>query len=192
MLRILLIRPGATSYDDQGRVQGTLDIPLSSQGEQQVTQLAEGLSAERPEVLYHAPCQAASQTATRLAARLTLKVKRLDQLENLDHGLWQGMLVSDIRLRHPRVYRQWQDQPDTVCPPEGEMLAEARDRIREGLKKLAKKHKSGCLALVVPEPLASLVEAELTGSELGDLWKAGERTGSWQALDWPATALAAG
>lgn len=192
MLRILLIRPGATSYDDQGRVQGTLDIPLSSQGEQQVMRLAEQLSAERPEVLYHCPCQAAVQTAAQLAAKLGLKVKRLDQMENLDHGLWQGMLVSDIRHRHPRVYRQWQEQPDNVCPPEGEMLGEARDRIRETLKKLAKKHKTGCLALVVPEPLASLVVAELTGGDVGDLWKACERTGSWQALDWPSAALATG
>ena len=30
MLRIVLIRPGSTDYVDQGRIQGTLDIPLNA------------------------------------------------------------------------------------------------------------------------------------------------------------------
>lgn len=28
--RVLLIRPGATEFDDQGRIKGSLDMPLSS------------------------------------------------------------------------------------------------------------------------------------------------------------------
>lgn len=27
MVQIVLIRPGSTDYDEQGRIQGTLDIP---------------------------------------------------------------------------------------------------------------------------------------------------------------------
>ena len=29
MVQVLLIRPGATEYDQQGRVQGILDVPLA-------------------------------------------------------------------------------------------------------------------------------------------------------------------
>ena len=36
MDQILLIRPGTTEYDQQGRVQGTLDIPLCEDGRQEV------------------------------------------------------------------------------------------------------------------------------------------------------------
>ena len=35
MFQILLIRPGSTEYDQQGRVQGTLDIPLCEDGRQE-------------------------------------------------------------------------------------------------------------------------------------------------------------
>ena len=32
MTQVVLIRPGATVYDEQNRVQGILDIPLSERG----------------------------------------------------------------------------------------------------------------------------------------------------------------
>ena len=32
------------------------------------------------------------------------------------------MLFDEVKSKQPRVYRQWQEQPDTVCPPEGETL----------------------------------------------------------------------
>ena len=33
MLQIVLIRPGTTDFDEQGRIQGTLDIPLNERGQ---------------------------------------------------------------------------------------------------------------------------------------------------------------
>ena len=43
MTQVVLIRPGATVYDEQNRVQGTLDIPLSERGRAEVAHLAETL-----------------------------------------------------------------------------------------------------------------------------------------------------
>ncbi len=40
MPHFVLIRPGSTDYDQQGRIQGTLDIPLDDQGAEQVQQVA--------------------------------------------------------------------------------------------------------------------------------------------------------
>jgi probable phosphoglycerate mutase len=67
------------------------------------------------------------------------------------------------------VYRQWQEQPENVCPPDGEMVGEAQVRIDESLERLLKKHRSGAIGIVVPEPLASIMAHRLTGGELADL-----------------------
>ena len=45
MVQVTLIRPGATLYDEQNRVQGVLDIPLSDRGRAEVARLAESLAA---------------------------------------------------------------------------------------------------------------------------------------------------
>ena len=97
-----------------------------------------------------------------------MKVKTLDKLQNLDHGLWQGMLVADVKTKQPKVYRQWQEQPETVCPPQGETVGDAEERLQAALAKLMKKHKSeGLVAVVLPEPLASVLRHVLRHDELG-------------------------
>jgi probable phosphoglycerate mutase len=184
MFQILLIRPGTTEYDQQGRVQGTLDIPLCEDGRQEVESMVGQLRKHPITAVYSSPSQSAKQTAEALATKLDLKVKTIDKLENLDHGLWQGMLVSDVKAKQPKVYRQWQEQPETVCPPQGETLSDAKERVQGALAKLMKKHRSeGLLALIVPEPLASVVRKVLRQDDWGDLWHCSEDAAKWELID---------
>ena len=183
MLRIVLIRPGSTDYDVQQRIQGSLDIPLNEQGTTEVEQICEGLRVEGIETVYAPVSQPARQTAEIIAAGLGVKLKKIERLESLNQGLWQGTLVENVRRKQPKVYRQWQEQPENFCPPEGEMLSEADERIRMALVKLLKRHKEGVIGLVVPEPLLSLARRFMTHGELGDLWKVSNGHGRFEVLE---------
>lgn len=196
MLNLLLVRPGATEFDQQGRIQGTLDIPLCEDGRRQCEESIEGLAAKKPTAVYTSPCQSARQTGELIAAAVsaagpTVKSKTLDKLSNLDHGLWQGMLIEEVRTKQPKVYKQWQDKPQTVCPPNGETVTNAKARVAEALRKLLKKHKDGTIAVVTPEPLASVVRHVLQHDELNDLWHSSDRCGMWETIEVPQ-AVAAG
>ncbi|MCH8909046.1 MAG: histidine phosphatase family protein, partial [Candidatus Heimdallarchaeota archaeon] len=74
-----------------------------------------------------------------------------------------------MKRKHPKVYKQWQDRPESVCPPKGETLESAAARVHTALLKIVRKHKQGTIALVVPEPLARLVRTQLNDSALGNL-----------------------
>jgi probable phosphoglycerate mutase len=183
MTQIVLIRPGSTDYDEQGRIAGALDMPLCHQGAGQVARLVDEIKQQPISLVYTAPDRASQQTAEAVATAADLKVKKLDSLRNLNMGLWQGLLIDDVRQKQRRVYRQWQESPETICPPEGETLAEANERIAPALEKIVKKHKSASIALVVPEPLCSLVRSWLTHGQIGDLWAADSVCGSWDLID---------
>jgi len=183
MVKIILIRPGSTDYDQQRRIQGTLDVPLNEQGSAEVASLIDALRPLKLAAVYAPGCQPAQATAKAIAEAFDVKFKRLDRMRNVDHGLWQGMLIDEVRLKQPKVYRQWQERPRYICPPEGEMLDHATDRVRACLTKLLKRHKSGAIGLVVSEPLASLVRCLLNHDELGDLWKASSEHGPWEILE---------
>jgi probable phosphoglycerate mutase len=170
MLQILLIRPGATEYDRQRRVQGTLDVPLCDEGRSEVAALVDQLRSEPLDVVYCSPVECAQQTAEAIGEALHVRVRQLEKLQNLNHGLWQGMLIDDVKLKQPKVYRQFIEQPETICPPEGETVPAARRRADEVLGRLIKKHDEGTIGLVVPEPMASIVRQLLLHDELGDLW----------------------
>jgi broad specificity phosphatase PhoE len=171
MLKIALIRPGSTDYDVQERIQGTLDIPLNEQGLAEAAQATEDLRDKGLETIYAPPSEPAFRTAQTISQALDIKMRKLVNMQNLNQGLWQGMLVKDVKRKHPKVYRQWQEQPENVCPPEGEMLTAADQRVRACMMKLLKRHKDGMIGICVPEPLLSLVRRLVVHCELGDLWK---------------------
>jgi len=180
---MIVVRAGSTDFDEQGRIKGTLDIPLNSAGQGQVGRLISDLHEIKINHVYASPCRSAQQTAEVLAADHKLKLKTLDELQNLDHGLWHGKLIDEVRVSQPKVFRQLQDHPETVCPPQGEPVGEALERVRAVLSRLLRKHKSGTVAVVVPEPLATFVRVALGHAEIGDLWKAECECGGWQAID---------
>ncbi len=189
MLRILLVRSGSTEYDQQRRVQGALDIPLSEEGARQVEQRVQQLRGQEVEAIYCSPAQSAHQTAQAIGESLGLKPKALERLKNIDLGLWEGMLIDDVRLKQPKVYRQWQDQPEKVCPPQGETIGAARQRVEAVLARLAKKHKDAIVALVVPEPLAAVVRNVLRHDELANLWRSDVPESLWEFIDMPPPAV---
>ena len=88
--RVLLVRPGATEFDDQGRIKGSLDIPMSDHGRQQVTSLTKQLAEVRVKTIYTSPCESARETAERLAQGRDVRIKVIDAFRNIDHGLWQS------------------------------------------------------------------------------------------------------
>jgi broad specificity phosphatase PhoE len=182
MLRIALIRACATDFDEQGRIKGNLDLPLNDHGLEQAAQMAEELESIGVCAIYCSPCQAAERTAAALGQRIRIRPRTLENLANVDHGLWHGRLIEEVRQTQPRVYRQLQERPETICPPNGEPLVEAEQRVRITFDKLIRKHPVGVVAIVVPEPLTSMIRSYLEDTDLGDLWKVECECGGWEMI----------
>lgn len=167
---LVVIRSGATDYELQRRIRGNLDVPLCDAGIAAARRAAARLAAAPPAALYASPTACAFETARLVGAACGLRPLRLPALRNLDLGLWQGRLVEEIRVTQPRLHRQWQDNPWSVAPPEGELLEQACERVEKELERIRRRHPAGRVAVVVPAPLASLVTWIAAGVALGDLW----------------------
>lgn len=162
-MAIYLIRPGETDYDVQNRLQGTLNLPLTDLGVQQVDLMVDQMRACGIDRIYTSPTEPALSTARRVADSLRLPLKVLDTLENVNLGLWQGLCMNEVRTKQPRVFKQWEESPDSVCPPHGEDGEVACKRVAAALKKPLKR--GGSIAIVASEPLASLIECHIQGRE---------------------------
>ncbi len=158
---VVLIRPGCTDFDEQNRIQGVLDLPLNYRGHAQVLGLVAQLQEVTLDVLFTAPSEPARSTAQAICEQSGARLKEVDDFRNLDHGLWQGLQVDDVRRKYPKVFKQWQESPETVCLPEGETVAEAVERIRRGLRKCLKRKRT--IGIVASEPLATMIGCVLRG-----------------------------
>jgi phosphoserine phosphatase len=158
---VVLIRPGCTDFDEQNRIQGVLDLPLNHRGHAQVLGLVAQLQEVSFDVVFTAPGEPARSTAQAICEQSGASLKEVDDFRNLDHGLWQGLQVDDVRRKYPKVFKQWQESPETVCLPEGETVSEAVERIRRGLRKCLKRKK--IIGIVASEPMATMIGCVLRG-----------------------------
>ena len=163
MTIVAVVRPGWTDFDEQHRLIGALDLPLNARGTTQIAALISQLQelAVPPAAVVCGLAQPAAGTADAIAAEFNLTPRKSEQLSNLNQGLWQGSTVEEIGRRMSRVFLQWQEAPETVCPPEGESWEDAVARVQKALKKPLRKFDS--VVIVASEPLASLVSSCLTG-----------------------------
>ncbi len=168
-LNILLVRSGSTDLDDQGRIVGSLDMPLSPSGEQEARKTAVELSEYEIESIYSAACLSAQQTAQQLSHDGEIRVRVEESLVNLNHGLWHGKSLEELKENQPKLYRQWHENPESICPPGGETIEEVRLRVKSVLKKICKKYKTGTIAIVAPDPLIGIIRSEINHTELRDL-----------------------
>jgi broad specificity phosphatase PhoE len=165
MTRVVLIRPGATLYDEQKRIQGILDIPLCERGRTEIAAMAgelkSSVNGQGMSALYHGPGESCQATADLVAKLFGIRPKKVEELRNLDCGLWQGLQLDDVKRRNVRVFRQWHEEPETICPPSGESFGQASERVRSSLPPLVRRHKGEVFGIVVGEPLARIVSAFL-------------------------------
>jgi phosphoserine phosphatase len=162
MSTVILIRAGRTDYDDQHRVMGTLDMPVNDRGNQQIREVIRLLQGQdvRLEAILTSPDDPACSTARAIASSQPhAKLKELEELVNVNQGLWQGLPESDIRKRHPRLFKSGKEDVTAICPPEGETLSDACERLQKVLTRSIRKY--AVLAIVAPEPLATVIRCTL-------------------------------
>lgn len=158
MSTLVLIRAGVTDYDEDHRLLGTLDVPLNSRGRQQIEELIQQLAERQlaPDLILGSPENPAAETARLIAAAVpSARLKLVEELRNVNQGLWQGLSEEEVRGRFPRVFKLGRNSPAEICAPEGESLVDACRRIEVVLEKAIRKHSQ--LAVVAPEPLATAI-----------------------------------
>lgn len=169
-----LVRSGRTLWDQEGRVQGQTDLPLSEPGRTSIQAalkpLVESGEDSRPATIYTAPDEASRETARWLSDQLDARLRVIDELTTMKLGLWEGLLETEIEDRYPSVSRLWREQPSMIHPPEGETFPDAENRIRSALCELFEKSPSRPIAVVLrPMPYA-MASCWLSGRPASDVW----------------------
>jgi broad specificity phosphatase PhoE len=169
-----LVRCGPTLWEQEGRLHGSTDLPPASGNgvldPDDVRQLAEG----HPGTVYHPPDEAATDTARRLARTLRgrrVRTRAVAELSDPHLGLLEGLHMREFAERHPKRHKQWQEDPLAVVPPEGEPIAEARDRLLGAVSKLLRRSRAEEIALVLHPIALGLLRCRLAERPASEMWR---------------------
>lgn len=136
---LVLIPWPETVWSAAGRIAGRTPLPLTETGQALVHSWTNALPGKQLRTVFSSDEQASTETARVVAQRCSAKHKILPDLVEVDAGLWDGLTTDELKRRYPKVFKRWLEDPSTVCPPEGEAVAAARERLAASLEQMTRK-----------------------------------------------------
>jgi broad specificity phosphatase PhoE len=120
--RVILLRHGRSTLNDQGRFQGSSDSSdLTSQGVAASEMVGDYLAHYPIEAVYVSPLKRAKHTLNALLPRLRTSMSKgvttSPLLQEIHLPAWAGRLYEEVRSQHPDAYRCWQETPDQFQMP---------------------------------------------------------------------------
>ncbi len=122
---LYLLRHGETGKP--GRYIGSMDIPLSQAGREQVRGTARLLRRKNIDTTFSSPMLRCRQTCGLLEIDCPNVVSHL--LREVDFGLWEGKSFAEIVDDDPAGVDRWTSDPATFCFPGGESIAAFHSRV---------------------------------------------------------------
>lgn len=127
--RIILIRPGETEWNRQGRIQGWLPVPLNDHGRQQAQRLTNFIRNIGAAALYSSDLRRASETADLLAEKLGFPPILDARLRERNLGQWQGLTLFEVQSWFAEEYKQLLTNIWDFPVPGGETLNQVKTRV---------------------------------------------------------------
>ena len=139
---IYYIRHGETSWNAEGRLQGTRDIALNELGRRQAahagTVLSNLFKREGRDIsalpFVASPLMRARATMELVRGALELPQQDYaldDRLREIGYGVWEGSTLAEMQAADPVLYAKRLTAKWTMAPEGGETYAEVEARMRD-------------------------------------------------------------
>ena len=185
--RILLIRHGETNWNQQGRFQGQIDIPLNSNGKNQALAACEFLECIHIDKAFSSSLIRPKETAEIIMSnRKNKNIELEEKLIEIGHGTWEGKLESEIKKEWPKLLENWKRSPETVQMPGGENIKEVWERSVKCWLKISNQIKANETALVVAhDAVNKTILCHLLGLTPANIWMIKQGNGGISVIDLP-------
>jgi broad specificity phosphatase PhoE len=147
-LRLILVRHASSTWNDERRIQGQLDPPLSAKGAEQAARVATRFRGVAVDGFYSSDLQRARQTAEAIAGELGRQPELLPELREVALGEWEGLNRDEIVARYPDAWEEWRARPSWDVVPGGEGSVAFEGRVGAAMSLLTARHQSGRVVVV--------------------------------------------
>jgi broad specificity phosphatase PhoE len=147
MKTIYLVRHAETTWNLEGKVQGSRDTPLSIDGLAQTAKTVAFLSALQFDAIFTSPLIRARAIAEPVGVNLGISLIVMPELREIEFGGWEGHTWNEIEAIYPATLAAWELKSLEARPDGGESLGDVGRRAEKVRSRL--ESSSGDLVLVV-------------------------------------------
>lgn len=129
-MKLYCVRHGETLFNLQSRIQGQFNSELSPLGRRQCQAVAEALETLECDALFASPLTRAMESAQLIADRVRLEIRPEPRLMELNAGIFQGHVWTEIDEKFPAEATRWKSHDPDFQIPGGESRRELMHRAR--------------------------------------------------------------
>ena len=131
---ILLLRHGQTEWNQQHRIQGNQDSPLTDLGKQQAAQAGQYLQKFDIQQAFVSPLKRARDTVDIILKDSPLEACIVEDFREIRLGPWEGKTRLETALSYPEEHDRFWLSPDTFSLPGAETYQQLQHRMVNGLE----------------------------------------------------------
>ncbi len=166
-MRLILIRHGESSWNQERRIQGISDIELNERGREQAEKISIALRGEKVNAIYSSPLKRAVDTAKAIAQVHHLEVNIEPDLRELDVGELDGLREKEVNQRYGEFWKEWRKGDGSIHLPGGESLEELQRRAWRAIQHIDGKHSNEVVIVVSHLFAIRTIICQALGLELG-------------------------
>jgi broad specificity phosphatase PhoE len=173
MTKIVLTRHGHVEGIKPQRFRGRAELPLTARGIAQAKTVAKRIAAGwNPVIIYTSPMGRCVATAEFIAQCCKVPVERLDELNDLDYGAWQGRSHEEVRKARPKLLSAWYETPHLVrFPGDGDSLQDLVARTADALRLILDRHPDETVVAVGHDSVNRALLMQLIDQPLSSYWR---------------------
>ncbi len=113
-----------------------------------------------------------------------IKIKKIDALKEISHGLWEGKLEKEIKEEWSDLLRIWHNNPEEVKMPKGESIKEVSERSIKAWNEICSTQINKDLTLLVAhDAVNKTLICNILGIDCSNIWMIKQGNGGITVID---------
>lgn len=146
-----LIRHAPTRWNEERRIQGQHDSPLSAAGRQAAEEWGSRLQTFEWHAILGSDLGRVVATVERINRVLRLPVRTDTRLREQDWGRWTGLTLAELKKNHKSELREQEGRGWLFTPPAGESRRQVLVRVSAALAEAHRSRPGGSILIVCHE-----------------------------------------
>ena len=182
-MRIYFVRHSETEANKRHLFYGRLNLPITEHGKTQAKRVGELLSNVRFDKVYQSPMLRVDQTTdiilseNRYAQLKMPERMKIEEIRELDFGLWEGLTYREIQEKYPKEVELWTRDWVNAQPNGGETFKHFyEERVPAGFQRIMKDAKDnhlehGTILIAAHNgPLQAMFAVAILGLPMKNIW----------------------
>ncbi|MCH2449641.1 MAG: histidine phosphatase family protein [Gracilimonas sp.] len=185
MKQLFFIRHGETDNNKASIIQGrSLDASINELGSIQAKAIRDALEPfEIQKIVASGLCRT-HETVQPLAERRKLEIEKYPELDELDFGILEGKVFTEIRDQVMEVHEQWKGGNVDFAPENGESPRQTFTRASKKVIEVLESSEEEHIVFMIHGRLIRILLSEWLGHGLHNMHKIEHQNGAINRLTW--------